>query len=177
MSQTGLLFVGDCKMSALGTRAYVVGRQHRSLSPLPFTGATAEAMAAWISEGIAKDRDGALERLVRRHHRDEEVLVAEGYECERSGGLEEGEAEWTERVFVVRSPAHAERQAAGLEKRLATAEQKLAALTPARGRGKRQITEEAKRVAAMAKVLKEQQVEGWLQGEWQQQIERHTPYG
>ncbi len=33
MSQTGLLFVGDCKMSALGTRAYVVGRQHMYLSP------------------------------------------------------------------------------------------------------------------------------------------------
>src|SRR5207248_10945425 len=76
MSQTGLLFVGDCKMSALGTRAYVVGRQHLYLSPLPLTGATVEAMAAWISEGIAKDRDGTLERLVRRNHRDEEVVVA-----------------------------------------------------------------------------------------------------
>ena len=102
--------------------------------------------------------------------------MAEGYEFERSCGLEEGEAEWIERVFVVRSPAHAERQTAGLEKRLATAEQKLAALTPARGRGKRQSTEEAKLVAALAKVLKEQQVEGLLQGEWQQQIERHTHY-
>ena len=73
MRQSGLLFVGDCKMSALGTRAYVVGRQHLYLSPLPLTGATAEAMAMWISEGIAKDRDGALERLVRRNQRDEEV--------------------------------------------------------------------------------------------------------
>ena len=87
-----------------------------------------------------------------------------------------GQTAWTERVLVVRSPAHAERQAAGLEKRLATAEQKLAALTPARGRGKRQITEEAKLVAAIDKVLKEQQVEGLLQVEWQQQIERHTHY-
>ncbi len=176
MSQTGLLFVGDCKMSALGTRAYVVGRQHMSLAPLPRTGATAEAMAAWISEGIAKDRAGELQRLVRRNHRDEEGLVAEGYEFERSCGLGEGEAEWSERVFVVRSPAHAERQAAGLEKRLTTAEQKLAALTPARGRGKRQSTEEAQRVAAIDKVLKEQQGEGWLQGAWQQEIERHTHY-
>ena len=146
------------------------------LSPLPLTGATAEAMAAWISDGIAKDRDGALERLVRRNHRDEEVLVAEGYEFERRCGLEEGEAEWTERVLVVRSPAHAERQVAGLAKRLATAEHKLAALTPARGRGKRQITEEAQLVAAIDKVLKEQQVEGLLQVEWQQEIERHTHY-
>jgi len=176
LRQPGLLFVGDCKMSALGTRAYVVGRQHLYLSPLPLTGATAEAMAAWISEGIAKDREGALERLVRRNHRDEEVLVAEGYELARSCGLEAGEVEWTERVFVVHSPAHAARQAAGLAKRLATAEHKLAALTPARGRGKRQITDEAKLVVAIAKVLQEQQVEGLLQVEWQQQIERHTHY-
>ena len=172
----GLLFVGDCKMSALETRAYLARHQDYYLSPLPLTGATAAAMAAWIGEGIAKDRDGTLERLVRRNHRDEEVLVAEGYELERRCGLEEGEAEWTERVFVVRSPAHAERQVAGLAKRLATAEQKLAALTPARGRGKRQITDEAKLVAAIDKVLQEQQVEGLLQVEWQQQIERHTRY-
>jgi transposase len=79
-------------------------------------------------------------------------------------------------VCVVRSPAPAERQAAGLAKRLATAEQKLAALTPARGRGKRQSTEEATLVAALAKVLKEPQVEGLLQVEWQQQSERHTHY-
>jgi transposase len=173
----GLLFVGDCKMSALETRAYLARHQDYYLSPLPLTGATAEARAAWIGEGIAKDRDGTLERLVRRNHRDEEVLVAEGYELERRCGLEEGDAEWTERVFVVRSPAHAERQVAGLAKRLATAEHKLAALTPARGRGKRQITDEAKLVAAIDKVLQEQQVEGLLQVEWQQQIERHTRYG
>ena len=176
LSQPGLLFVGDGKMSAWDPRASVVGRQHMSLSPLPWTGATAEALAAGISEGIAKDWDGALERLVRRNHRAEEVLVAEGYEFERRCGLEEGEAEWTERVFVVRSPAPAERQAAGLAKRLATAEHKLAALTPARGRGKRQITEEATLVAAIDKVLKEQHVEGLLRGEWQQESERHTHY-
>src|SRR5262249_14236687 len=32
LRQPGLLFVGDCKMSALDTRAYVVGRQHLYLS-------------------------------------------------------------------------------------------------------------------------------------------------
>ncbi len=176
MSQPGLLCVGDGKLSALGTRAYVVGRQHLDLSPLPCTGATAEAMAAWISKGSATDRDGALERLVRRHHRDEEGLVAAGAACERSCGLAEGEAAWTERVCVVRAPAQAERQAAGREKRLATAEQKRAALTPARGRGKRQITEAAQLVAALAKGRKEQQGEGLLQVAWQQQSERHTPY-
>jgi len=35
LKQSGLLFVGDGKMSALDTRAYMVGHQHMSLSPLP----------------------------------------------------------------------------------------------------------------------------------------------
>src|SRR5881398_2744400 len=55
----GLLFVGDCKMSAFATRAYMAGRQHGYLAPLPLTGGTADAMAQWIDEGIAKDLDGA----------------------------------------------------------------------------------------------------------------------
>src|SRR5215510_7396474 len=40
LNKRGLLFVGDCKMSALDTRAYIVGHQHMYLSPLPLTGAT-----------------------------------------------------------------------------------------------------------------------------------------
>lgn len=93
MRKTGLLFVGDCQMRALATRASVAGRQHVYLSPLPLTGATVEAMAAWISEGLAKDRDGALERIVRFNHRAEAVLAAEGYEFERRCCLEEDRSE------------------------------------------------------------------------------------
>ena len=133
LNRSALLFVGDCKMSALATRAHVTGRQHFYLSPLPLTGATAEAMAEWISAGIAKDKDGALERIFRVNHGGEGVLVAEGYEFERPCCLAAGAAEWNERVLVVRSPVHAERQAVGLEKRLAQAEHKLAALTQREG--------------------------------------------
>jgi transposase len=177
MRTTELLFVGDCKRSALATRAYVAGRQHVSLSPLPLTGATAEAMAEWSSEGIAQDRAGELERIFRFNHRAEAVLAAEGYAFERGCGVEEGEAAWTERVVGVRSPVHAERQAQGLDKRLATAEKKLAALTPARGRGKRQISAEATRREAMDHVLKEQRVDGLLTVAWERQVERHTHDG
>jgi transposase len=53
---TGLLFVGDCKMSALETRASIVRHHDLYLSPLPLTGATAEAMEAWIREGVARGR-------------------------------------------------------------------------------------------------------------------------
>lgn len=59
LHKTGLLFVGDCKMSALETRAYLAQHQDRYWSPLPFTGATAEAMEAGITEGVTKGNAGA----------------------------------------------------------------------------------------------------------------------
>src|ERR687887_2037612 len=140
---TGLLFVGDCKMSALETRASIVGHHDLYLSPLPLTGAPAEAMDAWISEGVARGKRGELVRVFRPHDRGHEVLTAEGYECERTCGAKGSHEGWTERVMVVRSPLQARHQAAGLDQRLRHAETALAALTPPRGRGKRQITEEA----------------------------------
>jgi len=113
LNTSGLLFVGDGKMSAFETRTHVAGHHDFSLSPLPFTGATAEAMDAWIAEGGATDEAGELERIVRTNDRGQEVLAAEGYECERTCCAQEGEEEWSERVVVVRSPLHAARQAAG----------------------------------------------------------------
>ena len=176
LNTIGLLVVGDCKMSALATRAYVATHQHFYLSPLPLTGTTPEAMAEWISEGVGQDRAGKLERIYRVNTRGDEVLAAEGYEVERTCCLEAEAAVWSERVLVVRSPMHAERQAAGLEARLAHAEQKLVALTPARGRGKRPITDEAPLLEAINHVLKEQRVEGLLTVAWERQVERHTHY-
>jgi transposase len=179
LHKTGLLFVGDCKMSALDTRAYLAKHQDMYLSPLPFTGATAEAMDAWITEGTTKGNAGALERIVRTNDRGHTVLAAEGYECARTcyaPGDAVDAAAWNERVVVVRSPRHADQQAAGLEKRLCHAETKLAALTPPRGRGKRQMTDEATLMEAIAIVLKEHRVEGLLSVAWEKQVEQTTQY-
>ena len=54
----GLLFVGDCKMSALDTRAYLARHRDCYLSPLPLTGATAEAMETWITTGVKQGEAG-----------------------------------------------------------------------------------------------------------------------
>jgi transposase len=175
----GLLFVGDCKMSALETRAYLARHQDLYLSPLPLTGATAEAMDAWITAGVRQGERGALERIVRTNDRGHQVLAAEGYELERTCEAPDeagNAAAWPERVLVVRSPMHADQQAAGLEKRLCHAETKLAALTPPRGRGKRQITDEATLVAAIDLVLTEHRVDGLLSVTWEKQVEQTTQY-
>jgi len=175
----GLLFVGDCKMSALDTRAYLARHQDYYLSPLPLTGATAEAMDAWITTGVRQGERGELERITRTNDRGHKVLVAEGYEVERTceaPGAAVDAAAWQERVLIVRSPMHAAQQAAGLEKRLCHAETQLATLTPPRGRGKRQITDEATLLGAIARVLKEHRVDGLLSVTWEQQVEQTTRY-
>src|SRR5262247_715091 len=69
LHKTGLLFVGDCKMSALETRAYLAEHQDWYLSPLPLTGATAGAMDAWIPTGVTQGERGALERIWRANDR------------------------------------------------------------------------------------------------------------
>jgi transposase len=78
LPQRGLLFVGDCTMSALETRAHIVGHQHVYVSPLPFTGATADAMEAWIAAGVATDQGGELAQIFRPDDRGHEVLAAAG---------------------------------------------------------------------------------------------------
>src|SRR5262249_11047083 len=104
---------------------------------------------------------------------------AEGYEWERTchatGDAGDATA-WQERVVVVRSLMHASQQAAGWEKRLCQAETQRAALTPPRGRGKRQITDEATLIEAIALVLKEYRVEGLLRVAWEKQVEQTTQY-
>jgi transposase len=176
LQTSGLLFVGDCKMSALDTRAYLARHQDWYLSPLPLTGATAAAMDAWITVGVTKGEVDELTRIWRTNDRGHEVLAAEGYEFERTCHAPDDVGAWSERVLVVRSPMHAAQQAAGLEKRLRHAETQLMALTPPRGPGKRQITDEATLLGAIARVLTAQRVDGLLRVTWDKQVEQTTQY-
>jgi len=176
VTTTGRLFVGDGKRSALETRASIVGHHDWYVSPLPCTGAPAEAMHVWISEGVARGETGAFVPICRPNDRGHEVLTAEGYAFERTCRAKGSHEGWTERVMVVRSPLHAHQQAAGLDKRLCHAETALTALTPPRGRGKRQITDEATLVEAIDRVLKAHRVEGLLSVVWAKQVEQRRQY-
>ena len=66
---------------------------------------------------------------------------------------------------------HAIQQERGLEQRLAHAEQKFYALTPARGRGKRQIADEETLKAAIEKIENRYQVEGLLRVEYEREVD------
>jgi transposase len=174
----GVLYVGDCKLSAFETRLHIKGLKSHYLCPLPQTGKTPEAMEEWIRDGIALAKKKELGEVVVKNAKDEEVVVAAGYEVERQqSGLVNGEEiEWTERVLVVKSFNHAKQQERGLEKRLENAEKKLHALTPPRGRGKRQMTDEQTLKAAIEEIEKKHRVEGLLRVEYEREVERKKKY-
>src|SRR5256714_12562381 len=54
LGRQGLLFVGDCKMSARATRAHLVAQQQYYLTPLAQGGETAELLPDWIQAGVAR---------------------------------------------------------------------------------------------------------------------------
>jgi transposase len=155
LGRTGLLFVGDSKMSALATRAHLVGREQYYLTPLALVGETGQQMPGWIAAGVARE-----EALTQVQSDDEKQVLAQGYEVSRTC-VYEGRT-WQERVLVVRSHAYAETQRRHLHERLEQAQADLLALTPPVGRGKRQIIEEATLQSAAEAVLVKHRVVGLL---------------
>jgi transposase len=155
----GLLYIGDCKMSALATRAYLQATHNYYLMPLAQVGTLPAEMEAWITVAMA----GQV-RLTTIVDTDGQTVLGEGYELSRSqhGDGPTGPLRWTERVLVVRSEAFAAAAQRGLRQRLNKAQAALEALTPPPGRGRRQFTETAPLREAVQAILTQYKVEGLL---------------
>src|SRR5207248_8685272 len=60
LGEPGLLWVGDCKMAALGIRAAIVAHGDYYLMPLPRSGEGARCVAAWGERMLAGDEPGGV---------------------------------------------------------------------------------------------------------------------
>lgn len=176
LEQPGLLFVGDSKMSALAVRAYLRGHEQHYLTPLALKGQTATELADWVQAAL--DKQVALTQVYELNEQQQPVLLAEGYERERSctAVVNEQSVTWTERLFVVYSVNYAQSLQRGLEQRLSRATAELWALTPPRGRGKRQVVTEAELVQKAEAILAAHRVEGLLTYQFERQEERQTHF-
>jgi transposase len=174
--KSGLLFVGDCKMSAWATRVHIRALGHHYLTPLALVGNTDQDMETWIQDGL--NGTYSLTQVYAPGAQEGEAPIAEGYELARpcTAQVEEETIAWTERVLVVRSLAHAEALERGLERRLTTATAKLEALTPPRRRGKRQIEEEQALIEKADAILEQHRVEGLLSYTFERQVEQQFKY-
>jgi transposase len=167
LGKSGLLWVGDCKMSALATRAHIHSQGHYYLTPLSRVGNMDQQLRDWLGESAIKDWPRLFVSIQDEQGKNQ--VIASGYELERSQEIlySDQSQQWTERVLLVHSPVYEQQQRRGLEQRLQTATEKLMSLTPPVGRGKRQIREEAILEQKASAILKQHRVEGLLSYSYQ----------
>jgi transposase len=157
----GRTYVGDCKMAALATRAFVAAGGDFYLCPL----SESQLSRARRRELLQPVFDGAqaLQPVWRPGGKGQpDELVAEGFrvDAELAATVGGQEVRWTERRFVVRSQAYAQTQEAALERRLATATKALRELV-VRKQGKKPLFHAELMQAAQA-IVKREAVEGLL---------------
>lgn len=157
----GLLFVGDCKMAALKTRAFIQNSNDFYLCPLSEVQlSTADLelylQPVWRGQQVTQpvQRENSVGRVEN---------IAEGYEQTVSLRAEIAgqDISWTERRLIVRSLQQARACEEGLRVRLAKAQAELLGLNETR-QGKKQFTDRATLQIAADKVLQHYRVEGLL---------------
>jgi transposase len=157
----GRTYVGDCKMAALATRAFVAAGGDYYLCPLSENQLSRAERRALLQ--VVWDGTQALQPVWRPGPDGQpDELVAEGFAVDVALTATVGAqaVRWTERRWLVRSQAYAQAQEAALERRLAKAEAALRDL-PTRKQGKKQLFH-AELVRAAAAIMAREGVEGLL---------------
>jgi transposase len=163
LGRRGLLYVGDCKMAAAETRAFVAAHEDYYLCPLSEKQVPPAELERYLQPLWAAENPQPLTPVVREREGQQET-IAEGYEQSVTQQAEvDGHAfTWTERRLVVRSLAQARAGEAALRTRLQQALAALTALTTP-GRGKRRYhTADELRPEAEA-VVRKYRVSGLVQ--------------
>lgn len=167
----GLLYIGDCKMGALATRAYVAQTENFYLMPLAQVGELPKQLEKWVDDAV---RGKVHLQAVR--DAEEQTRLGEAYEHRRrlSAETETETIAWNERVLIVRSATYAQAAVRNLHQRLAQAQAALRALTPPRSRGQRQFTDATLLQTAVDAILERYAVKGLLTVTLQPETERRT---
>jgi len=180
VGQGGRLYIGDAKMGALETRAFIEAGGDFYLSPLAQVGDTSERLQALlvpVFEGSQKLQQIEVESVeVQAGEEGAEVVepLALGFEAVRpqQAFLDNQEIVWQERLLVIYSPELARKGHKGLDGRLSRAEKALLGLTPPRGRGKRQWEDLGRLEGAVEAILKKHRVCGLLEVSYTKEVEK-----
>jgi transposase len=169
LGHSGLLFVGDCKMAAHATRAFIALAGDDSLCPLP----QVQLAEGELDDALERVWSGeqALSSVCREREPGKPDLIAQGYEYEvpMSVEVEGHQREWTERRLVVRSLRHAEAAEAALRARVAKAKAQVETLNR-RGPGRKRFEEIETLRQAVNAMVQRHRVEDFL---WLR-YDRHT---
>lgn len=163
----GVLYVGDCKMSALPTRAYVAKSQDYYLCPLSAVQMPAPELQALLAPVLSGQQLLTPVKRALQATPDEFEHIADGFI--RSVTLESGETQWQENRLVVQSFAHAKTQQKALDKRIERSLQEITSLNQ-RGRGHKHLDVEQTKAAVQA-ILKDCEVTDLIHVEYHTQTQ------
>ena len=177
VAQRGLLYVGDCKMGALQTRATIEHGHDFYLCPLAATQVSPETLDRYLAEARASGPPARIERV---HPDGTTAHLADSYVCtETLTALLDGwqTVTWTERRLLLRSVALAQSQESALRARVARAQHALTDLT-VRRRGKPQLRTVAAVQQAADALVARSQVAGLVQVTITEQVQERPvrPY-
>jgi len=172
LGRRGLVYVGDCKMAALATRAFVQAGEDFYLCPLPETQVPPAVLETYLAPIWSGEQ--ALTSIYREKEDGQRELIAEGYEQpETMTAVEGGEViTWIERRLVVRSIRHARAAEQALRGRLAKAQTALAALNQ-RGKGKKRFTEVAPLCQAAEAIVERYRVRPLVRLDYAESVREH----
>ena len=161
LQRSGLLYVGDCKMAAHGTRAFIALAGDYYLCPLPQTQLAEGELEAALERVWSGEQ--ALTSVFREDEQGKPKLIAQGYEYPRpmSVTVDGKPREWSERRLVVRSLRHAQAAEAGLRARVAKAKAQVEALN-LRGRGRKRFEDIETLRQAVNEIVQRYRVEDFL---------------
>lgn len=176
LGEKGLLYVGDSKMGAIGTRAFVHAQEDYYLTPLSRVQLPEEELLPYLEPIWEKKQ--ALTEIDRTKVDGEEVRIARGYETqvELTAIVEGQTVRWTERRLVVRSLKQVRAARTRLKKRLEKAKVAVLALNE-RGRGKRRYDTVAELRQAAQEILREHKVQGLLSLDFEVETHERTIRG
>ena len=184
LDRNGLLIVGDSKMSTLSTRTAIVAGNDHYLTPLPHEksepGLLDELLAQFQASGASLTAVFLPEDLADDDREPDPALaIAQGFEVSRKQSeiVAQDEVRWDERCLLVLSFSYQQAMQAGLERRLTKAEKALRQLTPARGRGKRQISDEKSLQQTIARIEKQYKVASLFQVTYTQEVSERKVRG
>jgi len=164
-----LLFVGDCKMSALATRVYAVANEVDYLCPLT---EVAHPPTEMIKAIRSFQNTGCDFTQVKREYYDgDEAFIAEGFEKTviRLAIHDELEFSWEERLIYAKSFAYAESQKVLLESRVNKAQDDILQMNK-RGRGRPVYSSSSEAESKIQAILGKYSVTGLISCEIQETV-------
>ena len=172
VGQRGLLYVGDCKMGALETRAFIQAGGDAYLCPLAEVQLPPAVLESYLPPVWTGQQP--LTRITRLSAAGTRQYLADGYErMEPLTAEVAGHAlVWTERRLVVRSRQPARAGETALRARLRKAQAAVAALN-ARGRGKPRFTALPSLQAAVEATLTRYRVQGLLAVRYTERVQEY----